>query len=190
MPEPEKHSVRNGVIATVVGGIALAGLGELWPPLKAAGLWVWAQVTSFFALFGATYATPGWALSILGLLALITVVRFLVGLRSSGAAEPLHLQYVEDMLFGAKWRWTWFGNEISNIWCFCPQCDAELVYDDREVHAFNSSEPSTTRFICEHCNNLEVARVPGTKNYALDTVRREIRRRIRTDQFRVAAVKG
>jgi len=190
MPEPEKHSVRNGVITTVVGGIALAGLGELWPPLKMAVFWVWANVLAFVGLFGATYATPGWVLAILGLLALVSVVRFLVGLRTPGAEEPSHLGYVEDVLYGAKWRWTWFGNEISRLWCFCPRCDAELVYDDRDVHAFYSPEPSTTRFICEHCHNLEVAKVPGNKNYALEAVRREVRRRIRTGQFEGAAVEG
>lgn len=188
MPKPEKHSVRNGVVATVVGGIALAGLGELWPPLKLAGLWAWEKVLALVGLFGATYSTPGWALAILGLLALITAIRFLVGLRSPGSNEPPHLHYVEDLLYGAKWRWAWFGLEISRLWCFCPRCDAELVYDDRD--AFYSHAPSTTRFICEHCQNLEVARVPGNKSYALEAVRREIRRRIRTGQFKGGAVGG
>lgn len=190
MPESEKHPVRNGVIATVVGGIVLAAAGELWPPVKAAMLWVWAEICAFFGLFGATYATPGWVLSVLGLLAIVTVVRFFVGLRWSEAERPSHLQYVEDVLFGAKWRWTWLDNGISWLWCFCPRCDSELVYDDAEVDAFYSVEPCATRFICEHCNNLEVAKVTGNKNYALETVRREVRRRVRTGQFNAASIKG
>ncbi|WP_052224060.1 hypothetical protein [Comamonas testosteroni] len=190
MSESEKHSVRNGVIATVVGGIVLAVAGELWSPVKAAMHWVWEQIGSFIRVLGDTYATPGWALGVLGLLALVTVIRFFVGLRSSETEGPSHLRYVEDFLFGAKWRWAWFGNEISRLWCFCPRCDGELVYDDTNADAFYSLEPSTTRFVCEHCNNLEVAKVTGNKNYALEAVRREVRRRVRTGQFKAAPVEG
>lgn len=190
MAEPESHSVRNGVLATVVGGIALGALGELWPPLKSAGQWLWAKGAAVVGLFGATYATPGWVLATAGLLALITVVRLLVGLRSSGPVGPSHLQYVEDELFGAKWRWSWFRNEIASLWCFCPRCDSELVYDDHDPQSYYSREPQVTRFVCEHCNNLEVARMPGRKTYALEAVQREIRRRIRTGQFKGAAVEG
>ena len=78
MPSDESHVVRNGVIATVVGGIALAILGELWPPVRAAITWFWGKVEFFAGLFGETYPVPGWALTIVSLLALVTIIRAIV----------------------------------------------------------------------------------------------------------------
>lgn len=178
----ESHSVRNGVIATVVGGIALAILGELWPPVKAVMIWLLEKFLAFVGLFGESYSVPGWALSVLGLLALITVIRAVVELRTNSA--PQHAGYVEDILYGVKWRWSWIGEEISNLWCFCPVCDAELVYDDSSARSIYSRDEPRTLFSCEHCNRNVMGRIDGGgKDYALGAVRREIRRKIRTEKY-------
>lgn len=182
MSSGDSHAVRNGVIATVVGGIALAVLGELWPPVKVAVIWVWEKVLAFVRLFGDSYSIPGWVLSIVGLLALVTLVRAFVGLRMSPPAP--HNSYVEDMILGVKWRWSWAGEDISSLWCFCPGCDAELVYDDSSAHNIYSRDEPRTLFICEHCDRSTMGRVDGGgKDYALGAVRREIRRRVRTGQY-------
>lgn len=182
MASGESHSVRNGVVATVVGGIALALLGELWPPVKSVMLWFWERLLAFAGLFGETYSVPGWFLAALGVLALVTVVRAIVGLRS-GPVEP-YRSYVEDILFGAKWRWSWSGGDVSNLWCFCPDCDGELVYDDSTAHRFAVHGDPETRFICEHCNGSIMGRITGgDKEYALGAVRREIRRKVRTGEY-------
>jgi rRNA processing protein Krr1/Pno1 len=181
MTTTESHAVRNGVIATVLGGVALAILGELWPPVKIVFVWIWVKIQAFAGLFGESYSVPGWTLSILGLLALITIVRTIIGLLANTAAP--HTTYVEDILFGAKWRWSWSDGGISNLWCFCPTCDSELVYDDSSARRFQVYEEPKTLFICEHCNRNVVGRVDGgNKNYALSSVEREIRRRIRTGE--------
>lgn len=187
MASGESHSVRNGVIATVVGGVVLATLGEVWPPVKSAIVWLWETILAVAGLFGETYAIPGWALAILGVLALVTIVRAIIGLRSnpaSPAPTASHRSYVEDILFGAKWRWSWSGGDVSNLWCFCPICDAELVYDDSSAHRFHVRAEPQTLFICEHCNRNVMGRIEGgDKDYALGAVRREIRRRVRTGQY-------
>jgi hypothetical protein len=189
MAQGESHSVRNGVIATIIGGIALAALGQLWPPAKMALLWLWGQVVALVDLFDATYATRGWTLANLGLHTLITIMRFMVALRASAA--PPHSTYVEDVLFDAKWRWSWLADQITNLWCFCPRCDSELVYDDSSAHSLYSRDEPRTLFLCEHCNRTAVARIDGgDKDYALGAVRREIRRRIRTGQYKTAANAG
>jgi uncharacterized protein YlaI len=186
MASGESHSVRNGVIVTVVGGVVLAFLGEVWPPVKSVIGWLWEQVQAFASLFGETYAVPGWALAIVGLLALVTVVRAVIVWRSSSAVPNSvapYRAYVEDILFGAKWRWSWTGGDVANLWCFCPVCDAELIYDDSSAHSFHMREAPQTVFICEHCNRRVMGRVEGgDKDYALGAVRREIRRRVRTGQ--------
>ncbi len=180
MATGESHTVRNGVIATVVGGVFLWILGAFWASIKPVISWFWEKAQAFAGLFGDTYSAPGWALAILGLLALVTVIRAVVALRSNYAAP--HLSYIEDTLFGIKWRWSWEGGDISNLWCFCPACDSELVYDDR----VRSPEGPPVLFICERCNRTVVGRVEGNSiDYALDAVRREIRRRVRTEQYAV-----
>lgn len=187
MTSGESHAVRNGVIATVVGGVVLAILGEIWHPVKSTIGWLWEKVLAFAGLFGETYAVPGWALTILGFLALVTVVRTVIGWRSNPSTPNTvapYRAYVEDILFGVKWRWSWSGGDVSNLWCFCPVCDAELVYDDSSVHNVYSHEESKTLFICEHCNRNVKGRIEGgDKEYALGAVRREIRRRVRTGQY-------
>lgn len=181
MSSLDPSPVKTGVIATVVGGVALAILGALWPPAKAALLWVWEGIKSFAAHFSDTYQTPGWLLLAFGLLALITVVRFAVGLIPRFA--PAYTKYVEQELYGALWQWNWSGGEISNLWCLCPNCKGELVYDDSSVHNLYRQEEPHTDFSCEKCNRRLVARVPGGgKEYALSAVKREIRRRIRTGE--------
>ena len=186
MASAESHAVRNGVIATVVGGIILAILSEVWPPVKLGVAWLWEEVLAFASLFGKTYATPGWALAILSILSLVTLVRAVIAWRSTSAAptpSAPYSTYVEDILFGAKWRWSWSGGDVANLWCFCPVCDGELVYDDSSAHRYSIRAEPQTMFICEHCNRNVMGRIEGgDKNYALGAVRREIRRRIRTGQ--------
>ena len=181
MPTSDPSPVRTGVIATVVGGTAMAILGELWPPAKQFVMWLWDGIKSFASLFGDTYKTPGWLLLTFGILALITVVRFFVSLVPKFA--PAYTKYVEQELYGALWQWNWSGGDISNLWCLCPNCKGELVYDDSSAHSIYRREEPHTDFNCEKCNGRLVARFPGGgKDYALSAVKREIRRRIRTGE--------
>jgi hypothetical protein len=183
MSSADPHPVRTGVIGTVVGGIALAALAELWPPAKSFFLWAWSGVKSFASYFGDDYKTPGWVLTLLVILALVTVIRFVVGLLPKFA--PDHTKFLEMRLYGAKWQWKWAGGEISNLWCLCPTCQAELVYDDSSNHNIYSNERAHTKFICENCNSQVVATVDGgDKEYALSAVKREVRRKVRTGEYK------
>lgn len=185
MLSTESNSIRNGVIATVVGGLALAVLGELWPAFKAGMVGAWDYLVAFLKLAGQSYQVPGWLFGLISFLALITTVRFLVGIKSKESSEPLHTRYVEDSLFGATWRWSWIAGQVSNLWCFCPNCKIELVYDDSAARDILQSLEPRTDFICERCNHKTVASIPGGgKSYALSAVKREITRRICVGEFR------
>ena len=113
MSVSDPSPVKTGVIATVVGGVAMAVLGELWPPAKQLLMRLWEGIKSFVALFGDTYKTPGWLLLAFGIVTLITVVRFFVG--RVPKFEPAYAKYVEQELDGALWHWNWSGGEISNL---------------------------------------------------------------------------
>ena len=182
MANKHPHPVRNGIIATVVGGIILSAI----PPLRSFFLelmsWAWSGVIGVWTALISSYSVPGWALLIIGLFALAGFVRLLVVLWPQN--EPAW-NYTEDMLYGATWRWSWNSNGISNLWCFCPSCDAQLVYHE---------DCTRTLFICERCppdgedryyrsQGRVVAIVEGgDRHYAVGAVEREILRRIRTGE--------
>lgn len=180
----DSHPIRTGVISTVVGAILLAGLAQLWSTVKVACAWLWMQAKWFVGLFAADYSTPGWILAVLGIVTLVTFIRLMARLaRSSAASAPAHIEYTTDFFHGAKWRWGWSGQNISHLWCFCPSCDSELVYDDSSCNDILQREAPRTDFICEHCNHTTIATVAGgRKNYALSAIEREIRRKLRTGE--------
>ena len=183
MSSSDHNSVRNGVLATVLGGVVLTILGYLWPPAKDVLVSIWEGIKACVALLGNSYLVPGWTLVVIGVLALITIIRFIVGLTDT--ETPPYVSFTEQRLDGAIWRWRWREGQIANLWCYCPVCDMELVYNDSTAHGFVRIEEPRTDFICERCNGNVVARITGgDKEYALGSVVREIHRRVRTGKFK------
>ena len=188
MATKPQHPVRNGIIATVVGGLILSLIPQLRDFFVQAMLWAWRIVTWIWAALIANYSAPGWVFLILGLFTLAGLALLCTILWSQ--AVPAHRNYTEDMLYGAKWSWSWDGDELSNLWCFCPCCDAQLVHG----YSQNFGQPTKTDFICEHCSPLEsdfyreshgrvVVTKPGDRDYVVSAAKREILRRIRTGEF-------
>ena len=181
------HPLIAGIIATVVGGLILSAIPMLRGFFMEALSRAWAGVVWLWDALKSDYSLPGWAFLILGLLALVglmVAVAFLYDIFRPQKA-PAYREYTEDMFHGVKWRWSWNGNKISNLWCFCPTCDAELI----AVKVFRD-----TNFICEHCppdsedyyhhppRCRVVSVVTGNRDYAIDAAEREILRRIRTGE--------
>ena len=187
MANKQPHPVRNGIIVTVVGGLILSAIPQFRGFLVEAISWAWAGVTWVWIALISNYSIPGWAFLIIGFFALVGLAKICVVLWPEN--EPAYRNYTEDMLYGAKWRWSWNGGELSNLWCFCPNCDAQLI--PREGYG-------STDFICERCSpdrsdhlyrsyDLDqphgrvVATVKGgDRYYAVSAAKREILRRIRT----------
>ena len=187
MANKPSHPVRNGIIATVVGGLILSAIPQLRGFLIEAMSRAWAGVIWVWAALISDYSVPGWAFLIIGLFGLVGLA---VGLALLCAVllpqnEPAYRNYTEAMLYGARWRWSWNGKEISDLWCFCPSCDAQLVY---------SEGFTKTDFICERCppdgadrlhrsQGRVVATVEGgDRYYAVSAAKREFLRRIRTSE--------
>ena len=185
--------MRNGIIAaavgSVVGGLVLSFVPSFRGFLMELTSWAWAGLSWIWTTLVSDYSAPGWAFLTVGLLALIGIST--IGMITCAALWPKneaeYLNYTEDRLYGAKWRWSWVGGRISNLWCFCPICDAQLVY----ARGFGE-----TSFICERCpstgpDNLYSSHDPshgrvvatvrgGDWRYAIGAAEREILRRIRT----------
>ena len=169
-------SVRNGVISAVVAGIILMIVPAIREHAVRFLTWLWFGVLWCWNAFISSYSLPGWAWIIVFLFAIIGVITIFQSLKP--VDKPEHMAYIEDDMFDAKWRWIWTGNRFSNLWCYCPHCDATLVYQvDSILHA--------THFLCENCSHSVVTTLRGKDKYsALRVVEREIDRRIRTGEYK------
>ena len=181
MSESSIKNIRNGVIASVVAGIILL----LIPTVREYSIkvleWLWSGVLWLWSSLFESYAFSGWLLLIIFALALIGFLTIFFSIKSN-FDTPEHSSYTSDSMFGMNWRWHWNGYNINNLWCFCPSCDATLVYDDSSRHSLY--DPTVTHFICENCSNRIVGTIKGgNKSYAIGAVEREIDRRIRTGEF-------
>ena len=177
----------GGLIATVVGSLIVADLPKPTDLIGDVRSWIWDGGSWIADALGSSHSIPGWAILVLVLLALVGLIALSILLVTSlqDDAHPTYRDYTEDMLDGVRWRWRWVGNKIYNLWCFCPICDAQLVY---------SEAISSTRLICERCpsdgsltqigkRGRVVATIEGgDKDYAIAAAEREVSRRIRTGE--------
>lgn len=182
MSENSFKSIRNATIAAVIAGVILLFVPVLRGYAVGFLSWVWSGIIWCREALFASYSLPGWTWLLILIFALIGLVNIYLAIKGE-SEEPEFKSYVEDFIYGAKWRWGWDGNQISNVWCFCPICDAILVYDDSSCRFYSGA--NKTDFICENCNRRVVASINGgDKNYATGAVRREISRRVRTGEYK------
>jgi hypothetical protein len=183
MSENSFISIRNGTIASVVAGVVLMVVPTLQNYTVSFFLWIWAGVLWCWNALAATYGLSGWAWLAIIVPALVGCINIYLAIKGD-AKEFEYKKYIEDYLYKANWRWSWEGNQLSNLWCFCPKCDATLVYDDSSCHSLYS-DAKEADFICENCNNNVVSSIKGgNKDYAISAAKREIHRRIRTSEHK------
>ena len=194
--------MKQGIVITTAGTV-LAGLILLFfqlpgliPNVLSAVL---NAVSWFVGRLVSSYSILGWAVLLLGVLALTGVVAIIIlAIRLKVMNAPRHRQghpvkaYTEDMVDGVRWRWRWIGTTMDRLRCYCPTCDAELVSDSRH---------DMMHFICERCpprrdGEFYYTRIPGRivktvdgqdETYIVNAAGREILRRIRTGEYRIAA---
>ena len=186
MSREESHPIRNGVIATVLGGIVLAALTYVWPPVRSLFRALWLAVVAIWHALASSHPVSGWLLLVLacGTVAFV-VSRVLALARKAPPAQP-YLAYTSDTMFGAVWHWSWVSGQVRNTWASCPICQAELVQLN-ERDSYLMSNPHA-KFYCEHCREVRVDIPGGGHQYALSAVEREIRRRLRVSQQQVSSV--
>ena len=188
MAEKESHPIRNGIIAAVTAGVLLS----FWPPFRNLILtflkWAWDMVRDLAIIVIAQYSIPGWIIIVLLILAFPTCFRIFSALRKK-RIPGVYEQYSTDNLFGAIWEWTYNGKQVVELWCLCPECKSELVYEEHRrsnrITRYND-EADNTKFICAKCQQVRV-KLSGLLKYALATVEREIRRKIRTGEWKESA---
>lgn len=188
MTQSESHPIRNGIIATVAGGLILAALGYAWAPVRIGFGYLWGFVVAVGQWLVSTHAVPGWLLllSVCGTGAFI-VSKIVAFARGTSTKAP-HVSYVSDTLFGALWHWSWSGGQIRQLWSSCLSCQGELVHlNERDNYLMSVPH---AKFYCEHCREVRVDIEGGGHEYAYSAVEREIRRRLRVAQERTRSGVG
>lgn len=184
MEKEESHSIRNGIIAAVAGGILLS----LWPPFRdvlvASVLWKWEIIKSCGIWLEGTHDIYGWVLLIFVLLS-VPVLFELFSMAFRKKKPGVEDLYRSDHLFGAEWHWSYHNGAIQNLWCLCPNCQSDLIYSEFVPDPYDYADglkERRTDFICERCNTTR-CNLPGDRTYALGRIKREIRRKIRSGEW-------
>ena len=99
MKEKESHSIRNGIIATVVGGIILTFFPHLRDGIVKILYWVWGLFVGFWNYLSSEHSVYGWVIIFFVLLSIPTLV---VGIRKLiGSKEPDY----QDLLYRRSPLW-------------------------------------------------------------------------------------
>lgn len=185
MAEKETHPIRNGIIA----GIVVTILASFWPAARSlfvkALSWVWGAVKILVKILVDNYETPGWLILIFIALAAPTCIRIIATVRKKKEPGVFDL-YRSDLLFGAIWEWSYDGERIKNLNCMCPKCKGELIYQKHYKSPLITrydDEPDNIKLMCENCKEIR-GKLMGQMDFALGTVEREIRRKIRTGKWK------
>lgn len=169
-------SIIIGVTASVIAGIILLTIPNIRSLLLSIISWLWKPLI-------ATYSVSGFFLILLSLSTFFMIVLFCLKLIHR-TKEPRFKSYTKDFMRGALWKWNWVGSRISNVWCYCPYCDATLIYDDSSCYSHSYMAANKTDFIYENCSNRVITSIEGgNKEYVLGLITREVDRRIRTEEY-------
>ena len=166
-----RKTIVSGLVVVMLAGIA----NSLSSYLLRMALWAWEQILWIIAALAAKHPTPGWVLLVMGLLVLVGLLACL-RLILEKWLQPSFKNYTEDMIEGLVWRWQWNIDKQAktfrtvNLNCFCPKCDATLVWDVLD-----------TGFLCEQCSlGYLTGELVDRKSFE-GKVAREIGRRGRRD---------
>ncbi|MDC9715086.1 MAG: hypothetical protein PSN36_04620 [Gammaproteobacteria bacterium] len=111
MSENSYKSIRNGIIASVIVGVILLSVPVLRGYFARFLSWIWSGAVWCWNALVASYSLPGWAWLIISFLAIVGLVNIYLAMKGE-SEEADFKSYTEDFIHGAKWRWTWAGNQI------------------------------------------------------------------------------
>lgn len=173
-----KASLITGVVVAALAAAGAYGLffvpGAL-PWLKSLYLYIRDNLL-------ATSTIPNWVLYLLLLSVLYVAVSRMVLLIKPRQAK--FTSYKKDNFLGIIWRWSYQRKLPVDPWCFCPECNTELVY----TYTGSRSNQETELF-CETCNITRL-RHDGDKTYLINRVLRLIERKIRTEEWKTETAKN
>lgn len=168
-----------GFGATVLAGLVVAAATAFIP-----GLWGWLsdQIASIAAHLGEGVSIPRWAIYTLATPGLFF---FVIGLasafkRARSRLNPDHWRnYTRDSFKGVAWEWSYAGNNVAGLSCYCPECRTELVHESTGGDYMSSSQ---VYLHCERCDRCLASEI-GTYTDLRSAVQRLVERNIRTGEY-------
>jgi len=129
-----------------------------------------------------THTMPNWELYLLLLSVLYVAISIIILFVKP--RQPKVTSYKKDDFLGITWRWSYQRKIPVDPWCFCSECNTELVY----TYTGSRSDQETELF-CENCNITKL-RHDGDKTYLINRVLRLIERKIRTEEWKATMPKN
>ena len=185
--EKEAHSIRNGIIATVVGGLILSAVPYtrdiIWASLKFIGHGISSFAQALWHHLTSAVEIPWYALWLLILCIIPTFWRLARWCMSRRNKEPRKSDYKEDIIFGAQWKWGYdWGENPINITPFCPTCHTRLV-------SLIERYPHKITFQCETCRR-DIVTLEGEHNFVIGAIARQIERVLNTGEWKTRVRKS
>ena len=179
-----KKELLIGITASVIGGIILMiiepsrhsiviGMSKAWKYIKTFFIFVWSFLTTTHEINGLIIILSG-LLWIFFIIIILSVIKDNVFRKS----DRIYTTYTEDTFYGMKWRWYWEDAKIKNLWCFCPECEYELSYQEESSYRHRIYNAPNLILICDHCSK-EHPFQDYDKDHLLSIIEREIWRKIR-----------
>jgi len=86
-------------------------------------------------------------------------------------------EYTEDTFYNIKWTWNWNKDNITNLHCYCPDCNEEIYYDDTTSNF--TLKVSKLDFICDKCEKVVGSIANENKKFNSSTIiNKEIERQV------------
>ena len=173
---PDKHPLRTLILGTAIGGLVLAFflwfagyIPSIWQACKSASIWL-------FRFLLSSVPVPVWLIFLLSPLIVFTMFLIFADLRKKDVDHQNWRNDKQDEIMGMRWHWRYssYTHIIENLWCFCPDDYTELISSDAYIQV---------SFQCETCRK-EFGPFQGNLNYVLGMVERQIRRKLRTDEWK------
>jgi len=167
-------AVVSGIILMVIEPTRLFIIGMLSIFIKKAKylfLFIWNYLIS-------NHRINGFLLLLLICLSVLLTFLIVVALLEQ-RINKIRKTYIKDVFYNVNWRWNWNGGTITNLWCFCRNCDMEISYDDSSMNRYSHDTNPRIDLICDHCGRIVSSIPQNTKEYLIGVIEREIRRNVR-----------
>lgn len=166
---PERHAIRNSVIA----GLLLAIILGSWSYLSIVFGWLGDAVSWVGGVLAYQVPLPVWLLILIGLVSLPAIVFLIFWL------FPLNpwRRYTQDRFEGMIWRWQYDSNDRpTNLVAYCPSDDTSLLWTSAEWG-------DTVNVLCETCGKNYGA-LFGDIRDVQERIERQIDRKLRTGKWK------
>ena len=167
-------------VLPVAAATVIAPLLVIWlTPYNPFGV-IWSGITWFVRLFIIKVSLPIWLIIILILAISVLSRGASFSFTADGDSAGTYLNYTSDKFFGILWRWKYTANKLydEHIVPRCPSCMTLL----------RATEETSYRMIDEvtlTCPNCDFKRrFEYSLDDLLDRIRREIDRKIVTDEYK------